>query len=54
MARAGSVDRLSDVLSRQHYVITRSQALAGGLNHDTLHRWTRGGGRWQRLLPGVT
>lgn len=44
---------LSKLLERQHGVITRTQALASGLNRDLIHRRVRPGGRWQRLLPGV-
>jgi very-short-patch-repair endonuclease len=44
---------LSDLMQRQHLVITRRQALACGLGHDAIHRQIRPGGRWQRLLPGV-
>ena len=49
---AGS-DSAADLAGRQFGVITRRQALACGLNRDTLHRRTRAGGPWQRLLPGV-
>lgn len=44
---------LTQTLKRQHLVISRRQALAAGLSSDALHRLTRKGGRWQRLLPGV-
>ncbi len=46
-------DALNDLLRQQHFVITRSQALASGMGHDVIHRRIRPGGRWQRLLPGV-
>ncbi len=44
---------LARTLERQHLVVTRHQALAAGVSSDALHRLTRTGGRWQRLLPGV-
>jgi very-short-patch-repair endonuclease len=49
---SGAVD-LQAVLKRQHQVITRAQAVAGGLAADTLSRRARPGGPWQRLLPGI-
>jgi len=44
---------LDGLLQRQHFVITRRQALTCGVGHDAIHRNIRPGGRWQRLLPGV-
>lgn len=44
---------LKRVLSSQHAVISRRQALAAGLTRAMLERRTRRGGPWQRILPGV-
>lgn len=44
---------LSELMKRQHGVITRSQALSCGLTNDMISRRARSGGQWQRLLPGV-
>lgn len=44
---------LAQPLKRQNLVVTRRQALALGVTNDAIHRMTRLGGRWQRLLPGV-
>ncbi len=44
---------LTQLLKRQHYVITRRQALECGMHHDVIHRQIRLGGRWQQMLPGV-
>ncbi len=44
---------LKRVLSGQHGVILRRQALAAGLTRAMLERRTRVGGPWQRILPGV-
>jgi hypothetical protein len=53
LAATSDAGTLSKLLDYQHGVITRTQALASGLNHDLIHRRTQPGGRWQRLLPGV-
>lgn len=44
---------LKRALASQHGVISRHQALAAGLTPNQLQRRTRGGGPWQRILPGV-
>jgi very-short-patch-repair endonuclease len=44
---------LSELLQRQHGVVTRGQALACGLADKLIDRRIRSGGPWQRLLPGV-
>jgi hypothetical protein len=44
---------LKRVLSSQHGVISRRQALSAGLTRAMLERRTRRGGPWQRILPGV-
>jgi very-short-patch-repair endonuclease len=44
---------VTEVLRRQHQVVTRKQALANGLTKDMLSRRVQSGGPWQRLLPGV-
>jgi len=44
---------LSAILKRQHFVISRSQALACGLPSDAIQHRIKLGGPWQRLLPGT-
>jgi hypothetical protein len=44
---------LRRLLSRQDHLLTRRQALVAGVHPDVLHRRTRPGGPWQRILPGV-
>ena len=55
MPRSSNFDRaaLTAILSRQYQVITRSQVLASGMTESALVHRLRGGGPWQRLLPGV-
>jgi hypothetical protein len=45
--------QLSSVLSRQHQVITRAQALGCGLTEKALRYRIRPGGPWRQLLRGV-
>jgi hypothetical protein len=44
---------LSATLHAQDSVISRSQAVAGGMTRSALAHRIRSGGPWQRLLPGV-
>lgn len=44
---------LAGTLRRQHQVITRRQALTGGMTRDMIKHRLRAGGPWQSLLPGV-
>jgi hypothetical protein len=44
---------IAEVLKRQRDVVTWSQALAAGVNKDTISRRIRPNGPWQRILPGV-
>jgi very-short-patch-repair endonuclease len=54
MPRSSQLDKaLSATLSRQHHVLSRSQALAIGMSRDAVLHRVRPGGPWQRLLPGV-
>ena len=55
MTRSAHFDHaaLSAILIPQDQVITRSQALAGGLTERSLQYRVRTAGPWQRLLPGV-
>lgn len=55
MARLAEFDRgaLRDVLTAQHSVIARRQALACGMSPNALAHLAKPGGRWQRLLPGT-
>ena len=46
-------DDLTDVLRRQHTVVSREQALACGLSPAAVRHRIRPGGPWQTLLPGV-
>ncbi|HEY0719526.1 MAG TPA: hypothetical protein VGD68_18065 [Streptosporangiaceae bacterium] len=41
------------LLTTQHQVITRRQALTCGMTDRMLHHRIRAGGPWQKLLPGV-
>ena len=51
--RAASRQAIAGLLTRQHGLITRAQALACGLDQNVFDRRVRTGGLWQRLLPGV-
>jgi len=44
---------VTEILGPQYQVITRNQALAGGLTERALQYRLRAAGPWQRLLPGV-
>jgi very-short-patch-repair endonuclease len=44
---------LSDILRRQHQVISRQQALSCGMTSDGVLHKVRPGGPWQLLLPGT-
>ena len=46
-------ERLTELVRRQHGVISRDQALGCGLTRKALAYRIRAGGPWQRLLPGV-
>jgi len=41
------------LIEKQESVVTRAQALSGGLTHNALNHRLRQGGPWQPLLPGV-
>ena len=41
------------ILTGQHQVISRTQALEIGIPQSTLSTWCKTGGKWQKLLPGV-
>lgn len=45
--------RLRRILTTQHDVITRVQALESGIPQSTVSTWCRPGGKWQKLLPGT-
>jgi len=45
-------ETIIDVLARQQGVITRQQAMAGGLSKHAWE-WRLSTGRWQKVLPGV-
>jgi hypothetical protein len=55
MPRLSAYDsgQLKGILSRQHQVITRQQALQCGVPHSTVESWVTPGARWQKMLPGV-
>jgi len=44
---------LSALLEKQEHVVTRTQALTGGLTRHALSHRLRKGGSWQPVLPGV-
>jgi hypothetical protein len=44
---------LGGLLTKQHRVVTRAQALAAGMTQSALRHRLRDGGPWQVLLPGV-
>ncbi len=41
------------LLASQHGVISRTQALSGGITDHAMHHRLQPGGPWQRMLPGV-
>jgi hypothetical protein len=45
--------RLRALIERQDLVVSRAQALAGGLTHNALSHRLRRGGPWRPMLPGV-
>ena len=49
----GELANLRALIESQEYVVTRAQALTGGLTHNALSHRLRQGGPWQPLLPGV-
>jgi len=55
MARTSGTDNemLERILTRQHHVIGRNQAMACGLTRSALRHRLRPGGPWQKLIPGV-
>jgi very-short-patch-repair endonuclease len=44
---------ITDLLRRQHLLITRQQAHVHGLSDSTIYYRSGRGGRWRQLLPGV-
>jgi hypothetical protein len=44
---------LKRILSAQHQVITRRQAIECGTPESTVDSWILPGARWQKMLPGV-
>jgi hypothetical protein len=44
---------LRALIAKQSAVVTRAQALRGGLSHHAVSHRLRAGGPWQPLLPGV-
>ena len=50
---AADLGALSAILERQHYVVSRDQAIACGLTPEAILYRARTGGPWQRLLPGT-
>ena len=44
---------LQHILTAQHQVISRTQALETGIPQSTVNTWCKAGGKWQKLLPGV-
>lgn len=44
---------LQRILTAQHQVISRTQALEIGIPQSTVNTWCKAEGKWQKLLPGV-
>jgi very-short-patch-repair endonuclease len=44
---------LDGLLTKQHYVVTRAQALGAGMTASALRHRLREGGPWRAILPGV-
>jgi hypothetical protein len=44
---------LRELIEKQAFVVTRSQALQGGLSHHAISHRIRAGGPWRPLLPAV-
>lgn len=44
---------LQRILTAQHQVISRTQALEIGIPQSTVNTWCKADGKWQKLLPGV-
>jgi len=53
MPRTSSPDGLGDLLEKQSSVVSRQQLLALGMSDRAMQYRVRGGGPWQKLLPGV-
>jgi len=53
MPRTSSVDGLGKLLEKQSSVVSRGQLLALGMSDRAMQYRVRGGGSWQKLLPGV-
>ncbi|MFL6070404.1 MAG: type IV toxin-antitoxin system AbiEi family antitoxin domain-containing protein [Actinomycetes bacterium] len=52
-SRKFDVHAIDAVAISQGGIVTFSQLRALGMSPSTISRWTRSGGRWQRLLPAV-
>ncbi len=52
-SRKFDVHAIAAVAVSQGGIVTFSQLRALGMSPSTISRWTRSGGRWQRLLPAV-
>ena len=52
-SRQFDVRAIDDLASTQGGLVTYRQLQALGMSQSTISRWTRTGGRWQRLLPAV-
>lgn len=50
---AEKLPRLRAVVEQQAFVVSREQALSGGMSRHALAYRLRSGGPWRRLLPGV-
>lgn len=51
--RSGVPSGVRRLIDSQYGVVSRSQALSGGMSRAAWEHRTRRAGRWQRLLPGV-
>jgi|tagenome__1003787_1003787.scaffolds.fasta_scaffold20971870_2 hypothetical protein len=51
--RAFDIHVIDDIAASQGGAVTHRQLIAAGVSPATVSRWTRTGGRWQRVLPGT-
>lgn len=52
-SRAFDLHAIDDLARSQGGVVTHAQLVSMGMSSSSISRWTRTGGRWQRLLPAT-
>jgi hypothetical protein len=52
-SRTFDIHLIGDIADSQGGVITYRQLADAGMSASSISRWTRSGGRWQRVLPGT-